>query len=90
MNTDEYLIKVKCFGGKGLDLYYAGLGQLVASPFSQMDQWFTVVFFKDRITFCHAHLHPSPAGVCIHVCECVCICVCVCVYVHGCMFVLSV
>lgn len=42
MNTDEYLIKAKCFGGNGFDLYYAGLGRLVASPSSQMDQWFSV------------------------------------------------
>lgn len=83
MNTDEYLIKVKCFGGKGLDLYYAGLGQLVASPFSQMDQWFTVAscfVFAPRFVMhiCIRHLY-----ACVYMCASVyCICVYVCVYAH--------
>lgn len=55
-------------GERGLDLYYAGFGQLVASPLSQMDQWFTVAFFLLLLLFSlrigsrfrHAHLHPSP------------------------------
>lgn len=81
MNTDEYLIKVKCFGGKGLDLYYAGLGQLVASPFSQMDQWFTVAscFVLGSHFVIHIYIHHLYA-LCVHACA-----VHVCVHARMCV-----
>lgn len=76
------------FWGKGLDLYYAGLGQLFASPFSQMDQWFTVasrfLYGQNHVLSCtfasitcvfvsiRARVH-----WCVCACGCVSLCMCV-------------